>query len=181
MLFPLGEMPAFGRGQPGPPMRFLTLLFTISMLLSGFSVPARADIWECIDSSGNKRFTNVKAEAAGCKPMNLPPVSSVPSPKPAAKGETKPQAAAAGNFPKVDGPTQQQRDGDRRKILEQELANEQKLLDQAKKDLAEQESTRLGSERNYQRVLERLEPFKKKVSLHENNITNLRKEISSLR
>lgn len=151
------------------------------MLLLGFSGPARADIWECVDSSGNKRFTNVKAEAAGCKPMNLPPVSSVPSPKPAAKGEARPQAAEAGNFPKVDAPTQLQRDGERRKILEQELASEQKLLDQAKKDLAEQEATRLGSERNYQRVLERLEPFKKKVSLHENNVANLRKELSSLR
>lgn len=161
-------------------MRLFTLLFTSSLLLAGFAGLARADIWECVDSSGNKRFTNVKAEAAGCKPMNLPPVSSVPSPKPGAKSDAKPQAAA-GNFPKVDGPTQQQRDGERRKILEQELANEQKLLDQAKKDLAEQEATRLGSERNYQRVLERLEPFKKKVSLHENNIANLRKEISSLR
>ncbi len=155
-------------------------LFVISLLLvvSGL---ARADIWECVDSSGNKRFTNVKAESAGCKPMNLPPVSSVPAPKPTAKGsEARPQAAA-GNFPKVDAPTQQQRDGDRRRILEQELANEQKLLDQAKKDLAEQEATRLGSERNYQRVLDRLEPFKKKVALHENNVTNLRKELSSLR
>ena len=180
MLFPLEEMPAFGRDQPGLPMRLLTLLFTLSMLLLGVSSPARADIWECIDSSGNKRFTNVKAEAAGCKPMNLPPVSSVPSPKPAAKGETRPQAVP-GTFPKVDAPTQQQRDGERRKILEQELAGEQKLLDQARKDLAEQEATRLGSERNYQRVLERLEPFKKKVSLHENNIANLHKEISSLR
>jgi len=161
-------------------MRLITLLFTSSLLLLAIAGPARADIWECVDSSGNKRFTNVKAEAAGCKPMNLPPVSSVPAPKPAAKGEAKPQAAA-GNFPKVDAPTQQQRDGERRKILEQELGNEQKLLDQAKKDLAEQEATRLGSERNYQRVLERLEPFKKKVSLHENNITNLRKELSTLR
>jgi hypothetical protein len=161
-------------------MRLFTLLFT-SLLLLGITSPARADIWECVDSSGNKRFTNVKAEAAGCKPMNLPPVSSVPSPKPAGKGDAKPQTAAPGNFPKVDTPTQQQRDGDRRKILEQELASEQKLLDQAKKDLAEQEATRLGSERNFQRVLERLEPFKKKVSLHENNITNLRKELSSLR
>ncbi len=160
-------------------MRLSTLLFTLSLLLPGIG-PARADIWECVDSSGNKRFTNVKAEATGCKPMNLPPVSSVPSPKPGAKGDAKPQAAA-GNFPKVDAPTQQQRDGERRKILEQELANEQKLLDQAKKDLAEQEATRLGSERNFQRVLERLEPFKKKVSLHENNVTNLRKELSSLR
>lgn len=150
------------------------------LVLLGFSGAVRADIWECVDSSGNKRFTNVKAEAAGCKPMNLPPVSSVPSPRPAAKPGVKPQTAA-GSFPKVDAPTQQQRDGERRRILEQEMAGEQKLLDQAKKDLAEQESTRLGSERNYQRVLERLEPYKKKVSLHENNITNLRKELSSLR
>lgn len=180
MLLPLGEMPAFVRDQPGLPMRLFTLLFMSLLLLLGIANPARADIWECVDSSGNKRFTNVKAEAAGCKPMNLPPVSSVPSPKAASRGDAKPQAAA-GNFPKVDAPTQQQRDGERRRILEQELAGEQKLLDQAKKDLAEQEATRLGSERNYQRVLDRLEPFKKKVSLHENNVANLRKEISTLR
>ena len=67
------------------------------------------------------------------------------------------------------------------RILEQELANEEQLLNQAKKELAEQESTRLGNERNYQRVLERLEPYKKKVALHESNIANLRKEMSSLR
>lgn len=176
MLFPLGEMPAFVRDQPGLTMR----LFMLTMLLLGFSGQVRADIWECVDSNGNKRFTNVKAEAAGCKPMNLPPVSSVPAPKPQARNGAKPQAAA-GSFPKVDAPTQLQRDAERRKILEQELASEQKLLDQAKKDLAEQEATRLGSERNYQRVLERLEPFKKKVALHENNVANLRKEIATLR
>ena len=158
----------------------LFFYLTCPLLLCALALPAHAEIWECVDRDGNKRFTNVKSEAAGCKPMNLPPVSSVPAPKPGAKSDAKPQAAA-GNFPKVDAPTQQQRDGDRRKILEQELANEQKLLDQAKKDLAEQEATRLGSERNYQRVLERLEPFKKKVTLHENNVTNLRKELSTLR
>lgn len=174
---PLGEVSACVRVQTGLLMRFYMLL----LLLLGFSGWAQADIWECMDGNGNKRFTNVKAEAAGCKPMNLPPVPSVPSPKTTPKGgDAKPQAAA-GNFPKVDAPTQQQRDGDRRKILEQELANEQKLLDQAKKDLAEQESMRLGSERNYQRVLDRLEPYKKKVTLHENNVTNLRKELSALR
>ncbi len=155
-------------------------LLMLPLLLLGFAGLAHAEIYECIDSSGNKRFTNVKSEAAGCKPMNLPPVSSVPAPKPAPKaGNARP--AAEGAFPKVDAPTQQQRDAERRKILEQELANEQKLLDQAKKELAEQESIRLGSERNYQRVLDRLEPFKKKVALHESNIANLRKEISALR
>lgn len=159
-------------------MRFRQYL----LLFAVFALPVQAEIWECVDSSGNKRFTNVKSEAAGCKPMNLPPVSSVPAPKPAAKpAEGKPAAGTPGGFPKVDPTTQQQRDGDRRKILEQELANEEKLLEQARRELAEQEATRFGNERNYQRVLDRLEPFKKKVALHESNVANLRKEISSLR
>lgn len=153
----------------------------LPLLLLGSAGLAQAEIWECIDSSGNKRFTNVKAEAAGCKLLSLPPVSSVPSPKPQTKGGDTKASAQGGNFPKVEAPVQQQRDNERRKILEQELTNEQKLLEQAKKDLAEQESQRLGSERNYQRVLDRLEPFKKKVELHESNIVSLRKELSSLR
>ncbi len=154
----------------------------LPLLLLGFSGLVRAEISECMDSSGNKRFTNVKAESSGCKLMSLPPVPSVPPPKQQTRDSDATRASAqGGNFPKVEAPVQQQRDNERRKILEQELANEQKLLDQAKKDLAEQEGQRLGSERNYQRVLDRLEPFKKKVALHESNIANLRKELSSLR
>jgi ribosomal protein L29 len=76
---------------------------------------------------------------------------------------------------------QKQRDGDRRRILEQELANEQKQLASAQKELADQQSVRDGSERNYQRVLDRLEPFQKKVKQHEDNIENLKKELANLR
>ena len=77
---------------------------------------------------------------------------------------------------------QQQRDNDRRKILETELANEDKLLQSAKRDLAEQEGIRNGDERrNYQRVLDRLDPYQKKVKLHEDNIVNLQKELANLR
>ena len=152
------------------------------LLLSVLSIPAQAEIWECIDRDGNKRFTNVKSEAAGCRPMNLPPLSTIPAPNPAATpGKPAPPAAGSGDFPKVDPSVQQQRDNARRRILERELASEERLLDQARRELAEQEAVRLGSERNYQRVLERLEPFRRKVALHENNVSNLRKEISSLR
>jgi hypothetical protein len=85
------------------------------------------------------------------------------------------------DFPRVDSDTQRQRDNDRRKILEQERANEQRLLDQARKELSEQESVRLGSERNYQRVLERLEPYRKKVKLHEDNVANLTRELANMK
>lgn len=40
---------------------------------------------------------------------------------------------------------------------------------------------RSGDERNYQRVLDRLQPFKDKAALHERNIEAIRKEISNLR
>lgn len=146
----------------------------LAVLLVLPAPPVAADIWECVDESGNKRFTNIKSEAKGCKLLNI----SAPNTMPATKPQAKP-ADAPRNFPKVDGETQKQRDSDRRRILEQELASEQKLLDQARKELSEQESMRLGSERNYQRVLERLEPYKKKVKLHEDNVVNLRRELTS--
>lgn len=146
----------------------------LAVLLVLPAPPVAADIWECVDESGNKRFTNIKSEAKGCKLLNISAPNTVPATKPQAKPADAPR-----NFPKVDGETQKQRDSDRRRILEQELASEQKLLDQARKELSEQESMRLGSERNYQRVLERLEPYKKKVKLHEDNVVNLRRELAS--
>lgn len=152
------------------------------ILLPALTAPqAAADIWECVDDSGNKRFTNIQSEAKGCK---LLAVSAPNVVAPPAKSSAKAPAKAAprpADFPRVDGDTQKQRDNDRRRILDQELSNEQKLLDQARKELAEQESMRLGSERNYQRVLDRLEPYKKKVKLHEDNVANLRRELAGIK
>jgi hypothetical protein len=147
------------------------------LLLLVLASPAHAEIWEC-DEGGIKRFTNIKAEAKGCKLLVVAPPNTVSPPKGAQpKGASVP-AKTPESFPRVDTETQKQRDNDRRRILDQELANEQKLLDQARKELAEQESQRLGSERNYQRVLERLEPYRKKVKLHEDNVANLRRELA---
>ena len=146
----------------------------VALLLAAFAPALRADIYECVDANGNKRFTNIKAEAKGCKVLNVTP-NTVPSPpKPQGKNTATPST-----FPKVEPDIQRQRDTDRRKILEQELAGEEKLLDQARKELAAQEAVRLGSERNYQRVLERLEPYKKNVKLHEDNVASLRRELGN--
>jgi hypothetical protein len=147
------------------------------LLLAGVALGARADIYECVDASGNKRFTNIKAEAKGCKVLHISAPNTVPAPaKPQPQG--KAPVATPSSFPKVAPDTQRQRDNDRRRILEQELSNEEKLLGQARKELQEQEAVRLGSERNYQRVLERLEPYRKKVKLHEDNVASLRRELA---
>ena len=159
----------------------------LALLLLAFAAvtTVHAEIYECMDQNGNKRFTNIKSEAKGCKVLNVGPLNTAPatpagapSLKPHAKG---PAQATPANFPRVDSQTQHQRDNDRRRILENELANEQKLLDEARKKLAEQESVRLGTERNYQRVLDRLEPFQKDVKRHEDNVANLKREMANLR
>ena len=151
-------------------------LLTLAATCAVVAGTARADIWECVDESGNKLFTNKRAEAKGCRLLQVSPPNTVPAPKPQPQ-----QRATPPGFPRVDGETQKLRDIDRRKILEQELANEQKLLEQARNELAVQDSMRLGSERNYQRVLDRLEPYQRKVKLHEDNIANLRRELASSR
>jgi len=148
----------------------------VAVLLAWLALPVHADIWECVDDSGNRRFTNIKAESKGCKLIDVGPTNTMPAGKPQVASKAAPK-----DFPKVDGDTQRQRDAERRKILDQEMASEQKLLDQARRELSDQESQRLGSERNYQRVLDRLEPYKKKVKLHEDNIASLRRELTSTR
>lgn len=136
---------------------------------------ARADVYKCVDDDGHVTYTNTKPSAKSkCSALSREQrVSTVPG-----RAANKPSPSG---FPKVDGDTQKARDNDRRKILEQELATEQKSLDQSKKELAEQEAIRTGDERNYQRVLERLQPYKDKVALHERNIEALNKEIGNLR
>ena len=138
---------------------------------------ARAEMWKCIDADGNTRYTNVRAEVKGCKPLNLEPPNMAPAPAAAARA---PQQKPA-NFPSVDSETQKQRDSGRRKILEQELAQEQQQLDAAQKQLAEQQEIRLGTEKNFARVEERLKPFDTRVKLHESNIESLKRELGNIK
>lgn len=156
-----------------------------AMTLATFVMPLRAEIYECEEPGGTKRFTNIKAEASGCKLLTVSPVVVSPPPvpnpsKPAPRATDQPRSSPE-SFPKVTPQVQQQRDLDRRKILEAELVNEQKLLQDARRELAEQENTRLGSERNAQRMIDRIAPYQQAVKLHEDNIVNLQRELANLR
>lgn len=139
---------------------------------------AHADtLYKCTDSQGHTTYTNQKSAAKSCLVLSQDkPVSTFSTPP-----RSRPTAQSPGGFPKVGGDQQKARDSDRRKILEEELAIEQKKLDEARKALAEQEAIRLGDERNYQRVLDRLKPYQETTQLHERNVEALRKELANLK
>jgi hypothetical protein len=161
-------------------IRYLAL----AMFLSAASLPARGEIYECIDQSGNKRFTNIPAEARGCRALNVPtyasapPVQSAPMVRP--QPHRTPAVATPASFPRVDRQVQQHRDNDRRRILEQELGQEEKLLAEARRELSQHEGVAGNNGRN-PRIAERVEPLQKQIRLHESNVANLRREISKIR
>jgi len=144
-------------------------VLAVILMLAGAHVGA--EIYKKVDEDGRVTYSNVPSK--GAQKLNLEPLNTIPSPKPG----TQPP----GNFPKVDAETQQNRDKIRRQILENELAQEMTQLEAAKKALAEGESVRLGSERNYQRYLDRIQPLKDTVAEHQKNIDALKEEIAGLR
>ncbi|HWD23548.1 MAG TPA: DUF4124 domain-containing protein [Burkholderiales bacterium] len=131
------------------------------------------EIYKCLDASGRPSYTNDKRETAGKKcEVVTTQVNVAPAPKPAAR--------SPGSFPRETAAQRANAKGRQREILEKELATEVQDLARAKQALAEQEAVRSGDERNYARVLERLQPYKDRVETHEKNIEALKRELANL-
>ena len=149
---------------------------------------AQGTVWRCAEADGRPHYTNIKKDTEGKTCVVVTKEVSVVSglargATPAATRAPGTQAATATppNFPRVDRDTQRARDDNRRKILEDELATEERSLVDAKAKLTEQESVRHGDERNYQRVLDRLKPYQEAVELHERNVSAIRRELANLK
>lgn len=152
-------------------------------MLTSVATTATADaLYKCADESGQVLYTNQKTLGKNCTLLSRDQaVSTFNAPK------AQPKTPTPSDFPRVGGDQQKARDGDRRAILEQELAAEQKNLEDAKRALLGQEGQILPNERNAgggingAKVQERLKTYQDKVQLHERNIEALRKELANLR
>jgi uncharacterized protein DUF4124 len=148
------------------------------VLASGLlAVPAHAqvtEIYKCLDPSGRPLYTSDKRDTAGKKcevvsrQVNVAPSQPPPPQRPA-------------TFPRESANDRSSAMVRQRAILEKELATETEMLAKARQDLAAEEATRSGDERNYARVLERLQPFKDSIETHEKNIEALRRELGNLK
>jgi hypothetical protein len=174
-------------------------------VFAAFAHPAFAQgaVYRCIDENGRPQYTNVKTDTEGkkCTVVTrevsvVPPAAPTPAPRagtaqpPAAPGAANPAApsappnAASANFPRVDRDTQRSRDDSRRKILEDELAQEERSLFRARQDLNEQTSAaqRAAATPGAGGTgLDRLRPLQDAVDRHERNIAAIRKELSNIR
>ena len=150
-------------------MMTMTRLSLVLLLLPAVLPAYAQSIYKCVDASGGTLISNARVDKS-CKAIVSGPETSMPAPKARAPAVASP---TPGNFPRVAEETQRARDGDRRHILEQELAGEQRSLEQARKDLAEQEGLRAPADRQM--------PYRDRVAQHERNIQAIQKELANLR
>lgn len=139
-------------------------------------------LYKCQGPDGRTTYTNQKM-GKDCEIISQDkPVSTFAAPQ-----TQKPKQATPADFPRVNGDQQKARDNDRRAILENELANEQKSLAAAKKELADQENLILPEERIAGGGIQgakreaRIQSYRDKVQLHERNLESLRKELANLK
>ncbi len=154
-------------------------MLSLATALAHAQATQEITIWSCRDKDGRTHVTNLKEDTSGknCKIVQQSRVQVVPAASQSARPAAKTPPTS---FPKEDSQARASAKSRQREILERELTREETLLGEARKELAEQESVRYGDERNYAKVLERLQKYKDAVEVHEKNIESLKRELTNL-
>ncbi|MBU6484035.1 MAG: DUF4124 domain-containing protein [Betaproteobacteria bacterium] len=146
----------------------------VSMLATA---QAQAAICKYIDPDGNVVYSNV-APAKGLRKLSCDIVEEAPR---GVGGGTRSTPTPEG-FPRVSPEVQKSRDDTRRKILDDELANEEKLLTAARAEYGNGAPQPLPDEKNdAEKYRQRIAKLRQAVTVHERNIDALRKEIATTR
>jgi len=153
---------------------YLLVMICLSPIL------AHAEIYKGVDANGHVTYSSTPIK--GGKKIVLEPLPTMVPP-----ARTQP-AASPKDFPKVDGTTQKGRDDTRRKILQDELGSEQKLLEESMQRLKEGEANPEvykgqdgKTHRNMAKYEEKIRTLNEQVELHQRNIEALKTELSKLK
>ena len=149
---------------------------TLAAFFITLALPASAQtIYRCTDADGGMLISNTRMNKS-CKPVVITQDATIPAPRKPAGASATPTPSG---FPRVQEDTQKARDNDRKHILEQELSTEQRSLEQAQRELTEQQGLRPAESSTT--TLDRIQPYRDRVAQHERNLVAIKKELSGLR
>jgi hypothetical protein len=152
-------------------------------LLFVLACPVQAKIYMYVDADGRKGATDRRAEVpAGARiTAVLEGNGSVGSSAAPRKSSGSAKTPTPANFPRIDDATQKKRDDVRRTVLEEELASEQKSLEEAKRQLALGEKPLAGENAASPAYQARVKQLRSAVERHQRNIAAIQKEIGTVR
>ncbi len=140
--------------------------FLLFLALIGYTYPAFSGVYKQVDEHGNTTYSNIRSNSA--EKVDLPPIIMVPSADPNG----------------IDDRIMQRRENkiirEQRGELERRIAEESSQLEEIKSEYKDGNPDRLGSERNYQRYLNRVERLKNEISVREANLQALQHQLDDL-
>ena len=136
------------------------------LLIALFSVScsAQSELYKYVDKSGNVTYSD--APLKDSQKLELPPLTVLP------RTNIEPETRT----PK----TSVDKNEGHHETIKKMIAEEIKLLEEKKKEYNGGEPERVGSERNYQKYLDRIQRLKNEIALHEENIGTLNLELQNL-
>jgi hypothetical protein len=132
--------------------------------------------YRCPGNDYKNTISAKEAEKLGCKKLVDVPITVIQTSKPRSPAP----AMSGSSTARVDPSAQRARDSDARRILEQELKNEEDRLAALKKDYNNGQPERTGDEKNYQRYLDRVGEMSAAIARKETDIAAIRREIQKL-
>jgi hypothetical protein len=145
-------------------------------VLAAVAPGAAATICKYIDAGGTIHYTNIGPEK-GWRKLSCDIAEEAARPSSGGKSSSTPSS-----FPRVEAATQKSRDEMRRKVLADELASEQKLLDEARQAYGNGAPPPLAAEQNdAEKYRQRIARLRQAVQVHERNVDALRKELATTR
>ncbi|MBL8497790.1 DUF4124 domain-containing protein [Nitrosomonas sp. JL21] len=139
------------------------LLFFITL---SFAYPALAGIYKQVDRDGSVTYSNVPSDSA--KKVDLPAIVVVPAVN---SNEIDERITKRRESAKID---------EQREEIQKKIAEEESRLNEIKNEYKDGEPDRLGSERNYQRYLNRVERLREEINVRERNLNLLREELRKI-
>lgn len=160
-------------------MKQLRLIFPLMLVLA---CPVQARIYMYVDADGRKGATDIRAQVpAGARITAV--IDSGGAEEPATRKPSRGSAKTPtpANFPRIDDSTQRRRDDLRRMVLQEELASEEKNLEEARRQLSQGEKLLAGENAASPAYQTRVKQLRSAVERHQRNIAAIRKEISTVR
>lgn len=136
------------------------------IVLVFFSCSIQAGVYKHVDEHGNVTYSNVPSGNA--KKIDLPPLVVVPS---VDSADVEERIAKRRETMKLE---------EQREKIQSKITEEEKRLSEVKSEYKDGNPDRLGSERNYQRYLNRVERMREEIDAREKNLNGLRKQLQEL-
>jgi hypothetical protein len=135
-------------------------------------------MYRCPNNDYKNTISAREAERLGCKRIDGAPLTIIQTTKPRPAGSAP--VSAGSSVSRADPVAQRTRDSDARRILENELKNEEQRLGEMEREFNNGEPERLGNERNYQKYQDRVAEMRSAIARKQSDIAAIKRELAKL-